>query len=98
MYNNFIDVYLRDGVTKKLDLSKQYIIEVRGWIMCKNIEPGYYRVKLSNHTNGRIVASLYKRKGTKLIVRHFLDDLGLMSIDCTDLNGTIILYEYDGKL
>ena len=85
------------GIKSPLIVSdgEQYMIEVRGLILCKGVKSGKYRIKISNY-HGSGTATLYRPRGTKPLARHLLDDLMFMTMDCTDFNGTVIVEKYPG--
>ena len=53
---------------------EKYLVRVHGWIMCKGVKSGDYRIELSNY-HGNLTATFYKPKGTKPIVRHYLHEI-----------------------
>ncbi len=62
----------------EMKAGQKYLVEVHGWIMCKGVEPGKYRIELSTYGKGifeRLTVTFYKPKGKKPIVRHYLDDI-----------------------
>lgn len=91
--------YFRDGKSINLDPNKQYIIEVKGWVMLQNVDSGMYRIKpvYVNDFTGFAV-DFYKLKGKKRLVRHRLEDLGFMPDNYFDLNGIILKEEYRGNI
>jgi len=89
------NIYLRDKDDPlTVEVGKSYLIEVKGWIMCKDVDAGQYRMVITKYHN-YFVGDLYKPRGNKLIVRHMLDELMFMSNECTDNNGTIIIKELE---
>ncbi len=68
---------------------QKYLVEVHGWIMCKGIDSGKYRIELSEDYKGSLTATFYKPKGKKPIVRHYLDDI--MIDNTRNLNRTEII-------
>jgi hypothetical protein len=53
---------------------QKYLVEVYGWIMCKGVNSGKYRIEISDY-RGDLIATFYKPKGKKPIVSHYLDDI-----------------------
>jgi hypothetical protein len=72
-----------------MQIGDQYLVEVRGWIMCAKVESGRYRIEIGKHRSGSLVATFYRPRGKKPLVRHFVDDI--MLSDGENLNGTVIL-------
>jgi hypothetical protein len=73
----------------EMKAGEKYLVEVHGWIMCKGVNSGKYRIEISDY-RGDLIATFYKPKGKKPIVRHYLDDI---MIDNTgrNLNRTEII-------
>ena len=53
---------------------EKYLVRVHGWIMCLGVKSGDYRIELSDY-NGNLIATFYKPKGIKPIVRHYLHEI-----------------------
>jgi hypothetical protein len=72
------------GGLKMLEMKagQKYLVEVQGWIMCKGVDSGKYRIELSDY-KGSLTATFYKPKGKKPIARHYLHNI---MIDNTDRN------------
>lgn len=58
-----------------LKAGQKYLVNVHGWIMCRKIESGNYRIEISNYYDSRLTATFYKPKGTKPIARHFIEEI-----------------------
>ena len=72
---------------------EKYLVEVHGWIMCKGVESGKYRIELSTYGKGifeRLTATFYKPRGKKPLIRHFLSDI-MIDEDNINLNRTEII-------
>lgn len=71
---------------------EKYLVEVHGWIMCKNINAGKYKIEISDY-KGSLTATFYKPRGKKPIARHYLCDIMLDKNNrrICDLNRTEIL-------
>lgn len=72
---------------------EKYLVEVHGWIMCRGVEAGKYRIELSSDYRGNLIATFYRPKGKKPIVRHYLSDI-MLDVDNKrkhDLNRTEII-------
>lgn len=91
--------YFRDSKSVKLDPNKQYIVEVKGWVMLQKVNSGTYRIKpvYINDYMGFVV-DFYKLKGKRRLVRHRLEDVCFMTENCFDLNGIILKEEYRGNI
>ncbi len=78
---------------KEMKAGQKYLVEVHGWIMCKGVNSGKYRIELSDY-KGSLIATFYKPKGKKPIVRHYLHDI---MIDNTgrNLNRTEIIEQLE---
>ncbi len=72
-----------------MKVGEKYLIEVHGWIMCKNVDNGKYRIELSDY-KGSLTATFYKPKGKKPIARHYLHDI-MIDEDNINLNRTEII-------
>jgi hypothetical protein len=59
---------------ENMKAGEKYLVRVYGWIMCKGVESGDYRIELSNY-HGDLTATFYKPKGNKSIVRHYLHEI-----------------------
>jgi hypothetical protein len=77
-----------------IKVGDKFLVEVFGWIMCKNIDSGKYRIEIFNYnTNDNDsykIAKFYKPKGKKLIISHFVNDL-MISNNVERLNRTQII-------
>jgi hypothetical protein len=73
----------------------KYLVDVHGFIMCKGVSQGEYRIEITELKNkylgrdGALIADFYKPKGKKRIVRHFISDI-MLDYD-SDYNYTKIL-------
>jgi len=74
----------------EMKAGQKYFVQVHGWIMCKGVNSGKYRIELSEDYKGNLIATFYKPKGKKPIVSHYLHDI---MIDNTgrNLNRTEII-------
>ena len=73
----------------EMKTGQSYLVKVHGWIMCKGVDSGKYRIELSDH-KGSLAATFYRPKGKKPIAKHYLHDI---MIDNTgkNLNRTEII-------
>lgn len=64
------------------------IIEVFGWCMLNKLDPGKYRISKIGTEYGKTVYSFTKPKGTKVIIRHYTDNVDpwVKDADNPDLN------------
>lgn len=51
------------------------VVEVSGWVMLKNIDPGRYRVKKITAHYGHDVYDFAKPKGSKTVARHLAENV-----------------------
>ena len=72
-----------------MKVGEKYLVEVHGWIMCKDVDSGKYRIELSDY-KGSLTATFYKPKGKKPIARHYLHDI-MIDEDNINLNRTEII-------
>ncbi len=72
-----------------MKVGEKYLIEVHGWIMCKNVGSGKYRIEISDY-NGSLTATFYRPRGKKPITRHYLHDI-MIDEDNINLNRTEII-------
>ena len=61
---------------EKVDIGNKYQVFVHGWIMCKGIESGKYRIEITSYQSS-LVANFYKPRGNKLIIRHYVSEIML---------------------
>ena len=73
-----------------MNIGDEFLIDVKGYIMCAKVDNGKYRMKISEHC-GSLTGRLYKPKGRKLIVEHYLDQLMIMNNNNMNNNGTVII-------
>ena len=80
----------------EMKAGQKYLIEVHGWIMCKGVNSGKYRIEISDY-RGDLIATFYKPRGKKPIARHYLDDI---MIDNTgrNLNRTEIVKQFEKSI
>ena len=72
-----------------MKVGEKYLVEVHGWIMCKGVDSGKYRIELSDY-KGSLTATFYKPRGKKPIARHYLHDI-MIDEDNINLNRTEII-------
>jgi hypothetical protein len=77
----------------EMKAGEKYLVEVHGWIMCKGVESGKYRIELSAYGKGtfeRLTATFYKPRGKKPLARHYLSEI-MIDKDNVNLNRTEII-------
>jgi len=82
-------------IIKKSDIKvgDKFLVEVHGWIMCRDVPSGVYRIEIEDvhhYSQTRLVATFYRPRGRKPLVRHYLEDI-MLDIACQNLNGTRII-------
>ena len=74
---------------KNMKAGEEYLVEVHGYIMCKGLDSGKYKIRLSDYKN-QLTATFFRPRGNKPIIRHYLYDL-LISNDEEQNNRTQII-------
>lgn len=83
-------------MSSRFDLSavaggQEYMVNVRGWVMLKGVDPGDYRIKIVDRGYWYgLCVNFYRPKGKTVLVCHTLENCWLQDESCTNLNAIIV--------